>query len=122
MKASALCDAQGGGLCFLFPGALFPWMSTRGEYPIPKQVLAARCLVKALYRWAAPGCPIKRSKARTNAAAENARLALYTPKKANLRRGGPGRRQRKRKYGQEKLPLRRKGMEKAALSPASERL
>ena len=72
-------------LCFLVPGACCRRCACAVDDHIPEQVKAARFLVKALYRWAAPGCPIKRSTARTNAAAENARLALQKPKKGNLR-------------------------------------
>ena len=88
-------------LSFLVPGACCRRCARAVDDHIPKQVKAARFLVKALYRWAAPGCPIKRSTARTNAAAENARLALQKPKKGNLRRGGPGRRQESGRKGKE---------------------
>ena len=72
-------------LSFLVPGACCRRCARAVDDHIPEQVKAARFLVKALYRWAAPGCPIKRSTARTNAAAATAHLALQKPKKGNLR-------------------------------------
>ena len=72
-------------LSFLVFGACCRRCARAVDDHIPEQVKAARFLVKALYRWAAPGCPIKRSTARTNAAGATARLALQKPKKGNLR-------------------------------------